>query len=320
MSVIENLNNKAQIWYDQIGGLIAISTQLGKPNPDLSEYYKQLNKLFSEELELCKLIDSSDLIIHAVGPSAENHSLKLHTVTNLFEGIDTQIKILAKSVLMLGMDDVKPSMKYLDIRLNGLAPGSIYAGFSINPIKSNHLIATVEELNLIDSIRDVVVNLSKIPKFVNETGISEELSEILTDPAIRDSSLMAIYKIAPTGRQGIDSLALINPKELGSKPASLNHQDRSILRRSLHETPLIKSKSTHGTFIGQLRTVDLDKTRVDLRNLNVVGLDSLRCILPELTAEKGREILGKTVKVFGEYESALNGKPRLMHVQHIEVL
>lgn len=320
MSAINNLHKKAQIWYDQIAGIIALSNKVGKPIPDLSEYYDELNKLFGEELELSKLIDNSDLIIHAEGPSAQSNSLKLNAVTNLFEGIDTQIKLLAQSVLRLAMEDVKPAMKHLDIRLNGLAPGSIYAGFSIKPLESSKLIGTAEEIELINSIKNVVVNLSEVPQFVNADGISEELSEVLTDPAIRDSSLMAAYKMSPTGRQGIDSIQLINPKDSGSRPSSLNIQDRAVLRRSLHETPVIKSKSSYGTFIGQLRTVDLDKTRVDLRNLNIDGIDSLRCILPELTAEKGREILGRTVKVAGEYEKSINGKPRLMHIQSIEVI
>ena len=150
MSAVDNLHKKAKIWHDQIAGVIALSNKLGQATPDMADYYRQLNDLYSKELELCLLIDSSDLIIHAEGPSTQEHSLKLHTVTNLFDGVDKQIKLLAQSVLRLGMDDIKPAMRHLDIRLNGLAPGSIYAGFSINSLNPSKLIGTNEEIGLIN--------------------------------------------------------------------------------------------------------------------------------------------------------------------------
>ena len=62
MSAIDNLNNKVKILKDQIEGIISLSNQLGQPIPDLSPYYNLLNKVLCEELELCILIDSADLI------------------------------------------------------------------------------------------------------------------------------------------------------------------------------------------------------------------------------------------------------------------
>ena len=320
MSARESLRKKASIWFDQMAGVVALSKKLGKPCPDLSIYYDEIDKLYGQELELSRLVDHSDLIFHAEGPSAKNNSFKLQVVTNLFEGIDTQIKHLAQSVLKLGMDDVRPAMRVLDIRLNGLAPGSIYAGFSIKPFEPSSLIGTAEEIALMQSIKAVVVNLSEIPRFITNDGISEGLADLVSDPAVRDSSLMAAYKLSPTGRQGIRSLEIINPKTSGEAPTALNPQQRIVLRESLQNQPVIKSKSSYGTFIGQLRTVDLDKTRVDLRGIDAQGIGSLRCILPQLTVEKGREILGKTVQVSGEYEKLPNGKPRLMLIEDIKVI
>ena len=320
MSARESLRKKASIWFDQMAGVVALSKKLGKPCPDLSIYYDEIDKLYGQELELSRLVDHSDLIFHAEGPSAQNNSFKLQVVTNLFEGIDTQIKHLAQSVLKLGMDDVRPAMRVLDIRLNGLAPGSIYAGFSIKPFEPSSLIGTAEEIALMQSIKAVVVNLSEIPRFITNDGISEGLADLVSDPAVRDSSLMAAYKLSPTGRQGIRSLEIINPKTSGEAPTALNPQQRIVLRESLQNQPVIKSKSSYGTFIGQLRTVDLDKTRVDLRGIDAQGIGSLRCILPQLTVEKGREILGKTVQVSGEYEKLPNGKPRLMLIEDIKVI
>ncbi len=74
------------------------------------------------------------------------------------------------------------------------------------------------------------------------------------------------------------------------------------------------------TFTGQLSRIDLDKNRFDLREVNAQGVKSLRCILPTLTPEKGREILGKQVIVTGRYEQNHNGKPSLMMVYDIKVL
>jgi hypothetical protein len=320
MNAVENLHKKASIWYEQIAGIISLSQKLGKPAPDLSSYYGQITKIFEEELELSRLADCSDLIFHAEGPSAQSQSFKLNAVTNLFEGVDRQIKQLAQSVLKLGMDDVRPAMKYLDIRLNGITTGSIFAGFSIKPFDSSTLIGTDEEIDLMRSIKNVVIDLAQIPQFLTDDGISEELTDIFSDPAVRDSSLMAAYKLSPSGKLGINSIEIINPKISNRVPATLGIRERSILRNSLNKNPVIKTKSTYGTFIGQLRTVDLDKTRVDLRDIQAEGIDTLRCILPQLTAEKGREILGKTVEVSGEYEKLPNGKPRLMLIESIKVM
>lgn len=319
MSAILTLQDKAKIWHEQIAGIIALASKANQPIPDLSPYYEHLNELYSKELELSYLIDCSDLIVHAEGPSAKSHSLKLITVTNLFEGIDKQLKLLAQSVLKLSLDDIKPAMKQLDIRLNGLAPGSIYAGFSINPLIKSDLLGEDEEVKLLNSIKKVVVNLAEIPGFINDDGISDGISDLMTDPAVRDSSLIATYRLSPTGKQGINSIELINPRSEKPTSSYLGVRERNILRESLQKTPVIKSKSKFGTFTGELRTVDLDKTRVDLKNVGG-GIETLRCVLPQLTSEQGREILGHRVKVEGEYETLPDGKPRLMHIYSIEVL
>lgn len=316
-----NIHRRAHLVHGQIESAREILAMTGQADPNLilsedSPYFSLLRKLYEEEYPLAKLIGSSDLIVHAEGPAAQEELPQLSIVSWLFSGVDKQIRALAKSVLHLSLDDERGALKSLDIRLTGMAPGSIYAGFCINRMRSTPLLGTDEEEAAIVSVRDVVTSLSMIPEYVLESSVSEALATLIPDPAIRDTTLMAAYNLAPTGRNGIHTIELTSPAR-GNKPAPLSIRDRIVLRDTVVKRPMLGMKRKTGSFIGQLRGIDLDKTRVDLRN--VEGIGTLRCVLP-LTLEKAKSILGRTVRVTGEYEAGANGKPRLMRVESIDVV
>lgn len=317
-----DIHRKAHLVHSQIESAkqILAATGQGDPNvilSDKSPYFALLQKLYEEEYPLARLIGTSDLIFHAEGPAAEETLPQLSVVSWLFNGVDKQIKTLAKSVLHLSLNDERGALKALDIRLTGMAPGSIYAGFAINRLRPSLLLGTDEEETAIESVRDVVTSLALIPEYVTDNSVSEALATLMPDPAIRDTTLMAAYHLAPTGKNGIHTLEITSPAR-ATKPASLDMNDRIVLRETVVKRPMLSRRQKTGSFIGQLRGIDLDKTRVDLRNVGD-GIGTLRCVLP-LTLDKARSILGKTVKVTGQYEAGPNGKPRLMQVEHIDVL
>ena len=76
----------------------------------------------------------------------------------------------------------------------------------------------------------------------------------------------------------------------------------------------------HGSFVGKLRMIDLDKRVTHLRE--VEGIGTLRCVYAPSTYEKTSKSLGAQldsyVRVSGNYESDRSGKPRLMLVDQIE--
>jgi hypothetical protein len=319
MSAINDLRKKTEFWYSQIAAVMALANKTDNEVPDLSVYYDQIAKIYDEDYELSKLIDSSDIIFHADGPDVENHMPKLAMVNGLFGDINRQLRSLALSVLDLSMDDADKAVNKLDIRLAGLAPGSLYAGFLIQPPSGEDLLGTDEQNELMRSIKNVTLNLTGISEYLNKDGtVNEAINEFITDPAVRDSTMLAAFRLAPTGRRGFNTLDIINPKN--STSSTLDVADRTNLRNSLDHRPIIPSRSKLGKFTGYLRQVDLDKTRVDLRGVNIEGINNLRCILPTLTAAKGREILGKFVEVTGRYETTPSGRPSLMKIENIKVV
>lgn len=321
MDELIDIHRRAHLVHSQIESAVDILRRSGQADPNLvlsseSPYFDLLRRLYEEEYPLAKLSVSSDLIVHAEGPSADEELPQLSIVSWLFSGVDKQIKALAKSVLHLSLEDERGALKALDIRLTGMAPGSIYAGFAVNRLRPSPLLGTEEEEAAIASVRDVVTSLAVIPEYVLENSISANLAAIMPDPAIRDSALLAAFALAPTGRNGIHTIELTSPAR-ETRSASLNINDRVVLRDTVVRRPMLGNKKRDGSFVGQLRGIDLDKTRVDLRG--VEGIGTLRCVLP-LTLDKARSILGHTVRVTGQYETGPNGKPRLMQVEHIDVL
>lgn len=320
-TAIEQLQGKAAIWIEQMAGIIALADKLGQPRPSLASYQSQIAKLYEEELELSRLLDTSDIIVHASGTAIQNHRAAVGAVATLFANVEKQIKRLAQSVLHLGIADSKKAMKMLDVRLTGIAPGSIYAGFVIETPPHSELLGTEEQNVMMDNIKAATLSITNVPQCINESGyISEGLAEFVPDPAVRDSAILAAYHLSPSGRGGISSIDLINPAQRGSQLATLSASHRLLLREVTQNNPLIQSRTKTGSFIGHLTKIDLDKSRVDLRGIGTPGFDSIRCILPALTVEKGREILGQRVKVSGQYEETPSGRPGLMQVARIDIV
>jgi hypothetical protein len=320
-TAIAQLQSKAAIWIEQMAGVIAFADKLGQPRPSLEAYQNKITQLYNEELELARLFDDSDLIVHANGTAIQNHRAALGAVTSLFANVEKQVKRLAQSVLHLGVADAKKAMSMLDIRLTGIAPGSIYAGFLIEPPSPSKLLGTDEQNAMMLNIKAATLSITNVPQCVTENGhISEELAEFVTDPAVRDSAILAAYHLSPSGRGGISSIDLINPANQSAKITSLGASHRALLREITQKNPLIQSRSKEGTFVGLLTRIDLDKSRVDLRDIGAEGFNSIRCILPALTVAKGREMLGQRVMVRGRYETTPTGRPSLMHINECKVV
>jgi hypothetical protein len=315
------LQTKASIWIDQMAGVLALADSLGQPRPNLDLYYRKIASLYEGELELSRLLDTSDIIVHATGSGIQEHQAAVGSVTNLFSNVEKQIKRMAQSVLHLGIHDEKKAIRMLDIRLTGIAPGSLYAGFVIAPPDPSELLGTEEQNAMMGSIKEATLSITSVPQCIDSNGhILEGLSDFVEDPAVRDSAILAAFHLSPTGRSGISSIDLINPSQSTGQFATLNASHRQLLREVSQRNPLIKSKTKSGSFTGILTKIDLDKSRVDLREIGQDGFDSLRCILPTLTVEKGREILGRRVRVTGQYEETSTGRPGLMQVTEIQTI
>ena len=50
----------------------------------------------------------------------------------------------------------------------------------------------------------------------------------------------------------------------------------------------------------------------------MVSSGTIRCVVPELTIDQARTLLGKHVRAVGSYQSDKQGKPRLLFVERFE--
>ena len=137
------------------------------------------------------------------------------------------------------------------------------------------------------------------------------IEEFAPDPAMRDIGLAALLRFAPSGRKGIHTL------EIGSRSEgmmSLGQRERVVLREAIDKPSMQASLS--GSFVGEIREADLDKSRLHLRS--VEGIGTLRCVVPEMSVDHARALLGRRVRAIGNYQVNQDGRPRLLFVERFE--
>jgi len=278
-------------------------------------YYKLLDELYSEEFALARLRDSADFVVHAEGPAAKGQSPELRAVNWLCSGVDKQLRALAAAALSMAGSEAQSLAKKINLRLTGFAPGSLYAGFCVSDADdgsdSCSIVSGMTD-PAIDAVRKAIRQMSELPKFVNDEDISDELSDYINDPAMRDASIVTAFQLAPTGRIGIHSLEISSGR---TPPQTLGQRERVVLKEAIKSPRMIRSYT--GTFAGTVRGIDLDSKRIHLRGIRDIG--TLRCVVRNYDDNLMRGLLDKNLSVTGRYEVDQNGRPRLMTVESIQI-
>lgn len=288
----------------QLAAAMALAEKRGYPVEDgfLESMYGQIERSYLVDAPAGALFENSHLVIHAEGPGASDHAPRLAALNWLSGTAERTLKVLAAAWLDMKNADGRALARNLDLRLAGLARGSIWMGFRIEPPRDEALVG------------ELAARLAALPEaagFVGDEVIDPALNEAITDPAERDMLLDTLRRLAPTGRAGIHTL------EVGARHAGyarLSQRERIVITEALRH-PLDR-EVRHGRFVGTVREIDMDKTRLHLRGVPEIG--ALRCILPTMTKESVRTIIGETVRVGGRYAVDREGRPRLLYVESIE--
>jgi hypothetical protein len=265
-------------------------------------------EIAEQHFPLAKVMDCSDFVMHAEGPGASQSMPWLSALTWMTSTAETNIRKLAAAYFDMRGANGKAIARKMDPRLTGIAPGSLWVGIKLDNVETAVMGLDHQELSLSDELQ----LLPGLVRFINDEGMSPGIDEVSPDPAMRDISLAALLRFAPTGRRGIHTL------EIGSSSQplkSLGQRERVVLREALEKPSMRESK--HGEFVGEIREADLDKTRLHLRSVS--GIGTLRLVVPELDAKTARVLLGTRVKVVGSYQVNRDGKPRLLFVERFEV-
>lgn len=278
-----------------------------EPEQVVSSVIDQIEKIARESYPLHQIMSQSDLVLHAEGPGAAHGMPWLSALNWMVSTTENGIRKLSGAVFDLLGAEGKKLAKNLDIRLPGIAPGSVWIGIKLIPPEDDLI---TEDGNLITTLTQQIGLLPELTRYIDDEGLRPGIEECISDPAMRDVQLAALYRFAPTGRRGIHTLE-ISSENSGS--ATLSQRERVVLKEAI-DRPSHK-QSHHGAFIGLMQEADLDKTRLHLRGVPSIG--TLRCVMPSLTASHARAMFGGLVRAEGNYQTDKEGRPRLLFVERI---
>lgn len=312
MSQQDNTLKQTRMFLENMVGL-AVSAKAAGLNLTTEQVVEptlaKIVEIAEQHFPLAKVLDNSDLVLHAEGPGAAHSMPWLSALNWVTTTAETNIRKLAAAFFDMKGANGRSLSRQIDPRLTGIAPGSLWIGIKLegefDPIMG--VAADADGSTLADELHQ----LPGLIRFIDDEGMRPGIEEASPDPAMRDIGLSALLRFAPTGRRGIHTLELVTRTE---GLASLGQRERVVLKEVLDKPSMLASRG--GSFVGEVREADLDKTRMHLRS--VEGIGTLRCVVPELSADQARALLGRRVRAVGSYQVDRNGKPRLMFVERFE--
>lgn len=267
-------------------------------------------ELSEQHFPLAKVMDDSDLVVHAEGPGASNQLPWLSALNWVTTTTETNIRRLAAAYFDMHGVNGKQLARRLAPRLTGIAPGSLWVGVKLTQLPALPMGKEFDQgLTLSESLQ----MLPELIRFIDDEGLRLGIEEAAPDPAMRDISLAALLRFAPTGRRGIHTLELVTQHK---GLASLGQRERVVLKEVMDKPSMRAAQA--GSFVGQIREADLDKTRLHLRGVNDIG--TIRCVVPELTIDQARALLGRHVRAVGHFQTDKHGRPRLLFVERFEAI
>lgn len=311
MSQHDNTIQQTRMFLENMVGLAMNARSAGldvTPEQVVGSTLGKIVEIAEQHFPLAKVLDNSDLVLHAEGPGASQSMPWLSALTWMTSTAETNIRKLAAAYFDMRGANGKLLAKHMDPRLTGIAPGSLWIGIKLEEIPQS-LLGVEQDASL--SLSEELHLLPGLVRFISDEGMRPGLEEASPDPAMRDINLAALLRFSPTGRKGIHTL------EIGSRSeglVSLGQRERVVLRQAIDKPSMRESRA--GSFVGDIREADLDKSRLHLRGVEGVG--TLRCVVPEMSAEQARALLGSRVRAVGSYQVNKDGRPRLLFVDRFE--
>lgn len=317
------LDHKAHILYSNIGHLQAELTASGVDANLIEElcepYYELLDSLHSEDYPLANAIENSDLVVRIEGRAIDRDSPRVSVVTSYFEKVRTQVTKIAKA--LADLDDRQRAIpRQFDLTVSAFAKGSLVIGFSLPTTQDLEngdqptLFGENDPLYL--AARNAMKTLGVVSHLVIDKAPTETIAEAIPDAKVRDVALAAVRELAPSGRTGVSAVSLAG-KEVGVfDQGKLTKETREVAVKAM-EHPVASQEIV--TFHGHVREMDLDAHRFELRHVENLEANEVRCIYKDYEDSTASEWLNKLVTVVGLVDRDAKGRARLMEVQSIEV-
>lgn len=326
------LDKKARDLHEQIAATYAWVQENANGDPVVynnltAKLYDWLRDLYEHELPIVKILDEADLSLELNGPAIRIHHPKLSIVTKTFGRVQKKVNDVARSISGISEAAVGSPTKRFQI------PDELQLGFaalSVNnamrfgftlpepdekgsPLLREHDPMFQAVTRAVNAIRDVSIAISEVE---DEEEAQERISEVIDDPKLRDSALSAVRDFTPTGRKGLDSVMVCGRSTPSTKVKPLTFETRKTLTHILAKP--VKSDEVL-TLSGDIREIDLDQHRFEIRQITAGAVNDLRCIYSKkVTDTLAKQWLGDRVEVTGRVERDIKGNPRLMRITHLK--
>lgn len=318
MSWVQQVHSKAHILQAQIDHMRTIALRAGADADAVcGELYREIEKLYETEFPLAKAMDESDLVFHLEGPALRDHTPKLKLIEAIFSNIRQQVFSVAKAVAQLG-NNANITDRDVELSLSALAPGSLYIGVKAEPPErgdgQQHMLGPDDPI--LRATREAMRSIRIISRHLDEDSPEARLE--VPDANVRDAALVAVARLAPTMKSGIDRLTIASTDDERSQVgAPLTPKLRKELKHQLRQEK--KTGPSHFTIRGDVRELDLDFRRFELRRLTSDPNASIRCQLSPDAMVNLEKLAGRHVEVSGFGEDTPANIPRMMRVVRVIV-
>ena len=325
MSWVRQVHAKAHILQGQIENLRRLAIESGiDPEAVSAQLYVEIENLYATEFLLAKAMDESDLVFHIEGSALRDHTPRLSLIESVFANIRHQVFKVANAVAELG-DGISITDRDVELSLAALAPGSLYIGIKAEPPEQRngqiHLIGETDEI--VKATREAMRSIGAVSQHLDDgPGLRQEVP----DEKVRDAAFVAVANLAPTGKRGVSKITISSSKdEKQTINAELTPKIRKELWRQLRgadgaDTSIFMAPSNHIVIRGEIRELDLDFGRFELRRVENFPKASIRCILLPIANVQLASLAGKLVQIVGTSNVDTNGLPKLIHVENVHVL
>lgn len=325
----ELVDHKALHLIEQIAAAHEWVKEHGNGDPafyrDMSaDHLQWLRELYVYELPLAKMLDESDLTVELRGPAAMIAHPRLNIVTSTFAKVRKNVAQVTRAVA--GVRDPKSDLPFqmpetMELGFSSIVRnGSIHFGFSL-PMPEEDVLKGDDPLyraivSAVAAIKQVSFSLSELD---SEAAVEEEVKQTITDPKLRDSALIAVRELAPSGRShGINAVTIAGGAVRAADIKPLTMDSRRTVRHIL-ATPVKRTEVI--TITGIVRETDLDDKRFEVRGIEEGIATDLRCIYGHKIADRtASKWLNQRVEVRGRVERDARGHARLMKISSLKLI
>ncbi len=289
-----------------------------------ADQFQWLRELYTNELPLAKMLDESDLTVELRGPATQIAHPKLNIVTSTFAKVRKNVAQVTKAVA--GVRDPQSGEPFhmpeeMELGFSSLVHnGTVRFGFSL-PRPEDTVLNSNDPLyqavvSAVAAIKQVSFSLSELD---SEAAFEEEVKQTITDPKLRDSALIAVRELAPSGRtHGINAVTIAGGGVRAADIKPLTKDSRQTVRHVL-ATPVKRTEVI--TITGIVRETDLDDKRFEVRGIEGGFVTDLRCIYgPKVADRVASKWLNHRVEVRGRVERDTTGRARLMKVASLKLV